>query len=109
MKNLKKLVPVIALILGLGIAFGATAFKPSKDPVTLTYRYIGTDELGLTDIDNWEPIPANETPLPCDPGTELPCIVSFTDEEYDDITDFYTTHDTAAEMFSSLTVVNKKD
>lgn len=110
MKNLKFILPVFAIIFGLGIVFTTSAFKSSDKKIqTLKYRYIGTNETDLTNPLKWENVSEEPNPEACEPGEELPCIVQFNDNEYANIAAYYGTHDTAAEMFSSLKVVNRKD
>lgn len=86
------------------------AFIPAKKKIaTLTYRYNGPDEAGLTDPLNWSDLSEEEEPEGCEVGDELPCLVQFNDTEYDDIADFYTTHSTAPSMFASQKVLTRKD
>lgn len=110
MVNLKKsILGLGALIVVFGLVFSFVAFSPTNKIETLKYRYNGPDEAGLTTLTNWTNVSEEEEPEGCTPGTEIPCLVQFNDNEYDDIVDFYTTHDTAAEMFSSTKVASRKN
>ncbi len=110
MKNLKNLLPALALVLGLTFAFTQIAFKSDvKKSTTLKYRYIGNDETGLTTLANWEDVSNEPSPEACESGTEIPCLVVFEDNEYDDINDFITVNNTNAKMLATTRVVSKKD
>jgi hypothetical protein len=110
MRKLKNVLPLIAFVVGLSLVFSQSAFKfGDKKTTTLKYRYNGPDEAGLTTLINWEDVSEQEEPENCLPGTEIPCLVEFEDNEYDDIVDFYTTNDTAVEMFDTHKVVSKKN
>lgn len=110
MKNLKLILPALAIVLSLGIVFTTSAFSSADQKIqTLKYRFIGTSESDLTNPTKWQNVSEESNPESCEVGTELPCLVQFNDNEYSDIADYYSTHDTAAEMFSSLKVVSRKD
>ncbi|TKC10663.1 hypothetical protein FA048_10830 [Pedobacter polaris] len=109
MKNSKIVFPAIAIVLGLGIAFSSSAFKPSGKVNVLKYRYIGTNEAGLTTLSNWTDVSTEENPTPCEAGDEIPCLVQFQDNEYDNIADFITTNDTKAEMYATSKVESSKN
>ena len=109
MKNLKLVLPLFTLVLALGLVFTQSTFKVSNKSTTLRYRYIGNDEAGLKTLSNWQEIAPGDTPSICETGTELPCLVSFEDNEYSDIVAFYNANGTSSAMFSSNRVVNKKN
>ncbi|MBB2144590.1 hypothetical protein GM921_03780 [Pedobacter sp. LMG 31464] len=57
MRKLKNLLPLIAIVLGLSLAFTQSAFKFSdKKRSTQYFKYTGTtfNETNYRDIDNWE-------------------------------------------------------
>ncbi len=62
MKNLKLVLPLFAIILGLGLVFTQSAFQVSNKSTTLRYRYIGNDEAGLKTLSNWQEIAPEDTP-----------------------------------------------
>ena len=111
MKNLKKMLfGLAALVLAFGLVFSVSAFKgPAQKTSTLKYRFIGTNSADLQDPSKWLDVSSEANPVPCETGSVLPCIVQFENNEYTDIEDFYTQHDTAAEMFKTTRVISKKD
>ncbi|TCC94190.1 hypothetical protein EZ428_05270 [Pedobacter frigiditerrae] len=76
MKNLKKLLPVIAVVLGLVIAFGTSAFK-AKVKTPVVYEYTSNSHLAadIKNIANWE-VADLETPS-CGESGDLVCRFSF--------------------------------
>ena len=109
MKNLKKLAfGLVALCLAFGLVFSVSAFK-SKKSATLKYRFIGINETDLTNPLKWQDVSSEPNPEACDAGIELPCLVQFDENDYNNIAAFYTAHDTAAEMFATSKVVSRKD
>jgi hypothetical protein len=110
MKNLKKLLPVIAVVIGLGIFFGASAFKSiNQKTTTLKYRFTGTSTTELHDISKWDDVSAQPTPAPCETGDELPCLVEFQTSEYDNIQDFIDQNEEVSDMVATLKVTTLKD
>ncbi|WP_113653419.1 DUF6520 family protein [Pedobacter namyangjuensis] len=110
MKNLKKILAgLLALIVVCGIVFTTSAFKNDKKVTTLKYRFIGSSDADLDDPTKWQDVSSQPNPESCNPGTELPCLVVFQDNEYDDIADFYNTHTTSADMFTTSKVISRKD
>jgi len=83
MKNLKLVLPALALILGLGIVFTQSAFK-GKTKTPVVYEYTSNSHLpaDIKDIDNWE-VADLETPS-CGEAGELVCRYQFEG----DMTDF---------------------
>ena len=73
MKNSKKLLPVLALVLGLGLVFTQSAFTKGKVNTPVVYQYISNSstEAAMKDIDNWQ-IVDSETPS-CTSGEAKPC------------------------------------
>lgn len=109
MKNLKKLLPVIAIVLGLGIFFSASAFKSNQHTTTVKYRFTGTSTADLHDISKWDDVSAQPTPTPCEVGTELPCLVEFQTSEYDNIQDFLDQNEDVSDMIATDRVISLKD
>lgn len=64
MKNLKLVLPALALILGLGIVFTQSAFKTPKKTTYEYFKYNGTtfDETNYRNISNWEHVTDPEAP-----------------------------------------------
>ncbi|RZL37601.1 MAG: hypothetical protein EOO96_04730 [Pedobacter sp.] len=110
MKNLKKILAgLLALIVVCGIVFTTSALKSEKKVTTLKYRFIGTSDADLDDPLKWQNVSSQPNPESCNPGTELPCLVVFEDDEYDNIADFYNTHPTSSDMFTTTNVASRKN
>ncbi|RYF12212.1 MAG: hypothetical protein EOO42_20390 [Flavobacteriales bacterium] len=65
MKNLKLILPVLAIILGLGIVLTQSAFKSHDAKRTVSYfKYTGStfDETNYRNISNWEHVTDLEAP-----------------------------------------------
>lgn len=77
MKNSKKLLPVLALVLGLGLVFTQSAFKSVQKSAPVEYQYTSNSNLeqDMQDIGNWEVVD-EETPS-CATGTAKPCRYSY--------------------------------
>lgn len=105
MKNLKKLVPVFALVLGLGLVFTQSAFKASK--TTMTYQYDRNDAVGIDDPAHWNDLSVSPQES-CSEGTTLPCIVQFDSSEYADLDAFLATNDDATKILNSGKTITKK-
>ena len=73
MKNLKNLLPVLALVLGLGLVLTQSAFKGTKANTPVEYQYISNSstEAAMQDINNWQVVDS-ETPS-CTSGDAKPC------------------------------------
>jgi hypothetical protein len=105
MKNSRNLLPMLALVVGLGLVISQSAFKSST--VTMSYQYDRNDAVGIEDPANWNDL--SSTPQQgCSEGTTLPCIVEFDSSEYPDLDTFLATHDDAAEIISSGKTVSRK-
>ncbi|RYF25077.1 MAG: hypothetical protein EOO42_04535 [Flavobacteriales bacterium] len=105
MKNLKNLLPVLALVLGLGLVLTQSAFKSGK--TTMTYQYDRNDAFGIDNPAHWNNLA--ETPQQsCSEGTTLPCIVQFDSSEYVDLDAFLATNDDAAKILSSGKTISKQ-
>lgn len=74
MKNLKRLVPVIAVVLGLGIAFGTSAFSKKQVKTSTYWRFDSTDINDLRDYTKYVKITDPEAPS-CEEGNDLPCVL----------------------------------
>lgn len=105
MKNLKLILPVFAIVLGLGIVFTQSAFK-AKTPINLAYQYTGSTDEGVMEPSNWTPITYQPTPTECDELGDLVCIVQFTDEQFDNIADFLN-NQTDAEAVNNSTYAKR--
>jgi hypothetical protein len=68
MKNLKNLVPVFAIVLGLGLVVTQSAFKPTTDTV---WVFDGASLADVEDADFYH-VELEEEPT-CDEGTTRPC------------------------------------
>lgn len=77
MKNLKKLLPIFALVLGFGLVFTQSAFKSVQKNTPVEYQYTSNSNLeeDMQDIDNWEVVD-EETPS-CPSGSVKPCRYSY--------------------------------
>lgn len=109
MKNLKNLLPLFAMIIGLGLVFSQSAFKSSKNKAILTYRYNGSNAAGVTTVANWTDPSIEPNPQNCEAGTEIPCLVQFDTSEYADISAFIADKPSNALMLSSGKVQTRKD
>lgn len=92
MKNSKNLLPLAAIVLGLGLVFTQSAFKsPVKQSTTeLMYQYQDTDDARINDEDAWAPVtPESES---CGEGSTLPCIVKFQTSEFATIGAYLAAH-----------------
>lgn len=105
MKNLKKLLPVIAIVLGLGIFFGASAFK-SRVKTPVVYEYTSNSHLpaDIKNIANWE-VADLETPSCGDEGN-LVCRYQF-DGDMNDLQDFLELSSTTATTINSNAIAVK--
>ena len=77
MKNLKLVLPVLALVLGLGLVLTQSAFKStsSNQAKTATYwRFDSTDISDLRDATKYVQITDPEAPS-CEDGDDLPCVL----------------------------------
>lgn len=108
MKNFRKLIPLFALVLGLGLVFTQSAFKNTHTD-TLKYRFNGHNFQQLEDADKWDNISEEDEPEGCEPGTELPCIVEFDESTYADIEAFLIANPTVQDMINGDYILSYKD
>lgn len=97
---------LVALV-GFGLVATESAFT-HKDPVLLKYRYTGSNASGTITPSNWNDISNETNPTGC-VGTEIPCIVQFYDNEYDDMTDFLASHTTPLAIAESGKVAAERN
>ncbi|RZK53174.1 MAG: hypothetical protein EOO91_18130 [Pedobacter sp.] len=109
MFQIKNLIPALVIVVGLGIFFGASAFKANQKTTTLKYRFTGTSTADLHNITKWEDVSAEPTPTPCETGTELPCLVEFQNSEFDNIQDFIDQNEEVSDMVATNRVISLKD
>ena len=93
MKNLKNLLPLFALILGLSIVFTQSAFTSTTKSATTTYWYYtgpNNDEAEVLDHDNWSMVDPNDT---CLETAQKPCRISVDADNQTAFESFLSTQD----------------
>lgn len=105
MKNLKKLIPVAAFVLGIGLVFTQSAFKSASS--LKTYQYDDNTSANLFDRMAWIDLDVEEA-ISCTEGDDLPCTVQFDTSEYADIDAFLTANNTPTLIATSGRVVEEK-
>lgn len=98
--------PFVAAIMGISLIF--SAFTTSKEPETLQFRYNLDSEDGIENPGNWQDVSSVQNPTGCTQDQDLPCLIRFTTEEYDDLMDFLDQHPTADDIFDSEKVIATK-
>jgi hypothetical protein len=110
MKNSKNLLPLFAILLGLGLVFTQSAFKPAKkSATTVMYQYEDTNDARINLEDAWTDV-TFETPESCSEGAVLPCVIEFDTTEFATLGAYLAAHPTAQAIKDDPNnVVSKKD
>ncbi|RYF88935.1 MAG: hypothetical protein EOO03_07210 [Chitinophagaceae bacterium] len=78
MKNLKFLLPLFAIILGIGVVFTTSAFKNKVNKPTKAFTYwqfTGDDINEVRDYTKYTQITNPEAPS-CEEGSDIPCVLA---------------------------------
>lgn len=99
MKNFKKLLPVVAIVLGVGLVFTQSAFKPTTDTV---WVFDGDD---ISDAQYASEYHVDMESPTCEEGETLPCKIISYGSSSTDVNDFQdyldTTFDTPSEILDA--------
>lgn len=103
LKTIKKnAIVLVALVIALGtftlMSFGE---KNKKEPTTLKYRYDLSSPTGIDNPLNWTEVSSEPNPQGCQQNQPLPCLVEFTDEEFEDLNAFLEDYDNATAIMGS--------
>jgi hypothetical protein len=99
MRNFKNLLPLIAIILGLGLVFSQSAFKSGvkQSKTEVMFQYQDADDSRIDDGDAWTEV-TELTVQECTEGITLPCVVKFDTGDYADIDAYLLAHPTAQDI-----------
>lgn len=110
MKNLKNLLPVLAILLGLGLVITQSAFKNNTKPskTDVMFQYQDSDNGRIYDSTAWEEV--TSPTAGCPEGVKLPCVVKFDTGDYADIDAYLTAHPTLQSILDDTDhLQSKKD
>lgn len=96
MKTLKNLLPLFAIVLGIGLVFTQSAFKST---ITKTYQYQQANNDRLFDETAWADLDIEESQS-CSEGSTLPCVVEFEDTEFADIGEYLEAYPTRMDILN---------
>lgn len=97
MKTLKNLLPLFAIILGVGLVFTQSAFKSSAKKSALMFQYQESDDSRINDETAWTDV-TNNAPESCSEGNVLPCVIQFDTTDYPDLSAYLAAHPTVQDI-----------
>ncbi|RZK60209.1 MAG: hypothetical protein EOO91_02175 [Pedobacter sp.] len=100
MQNLKKVMPLMALVLGMGLVFSQSAFKSTT---AVRYKYLNNNETNINQPSSWQVITSSNEPS-CDNGEQLPCVI----EVDGSLSTFLINHPTAADILDAPEMKSSK-